>query len=194
MGQPKKTEIKPYLQVNSISIELRLYEISAQRRIRHGHYEVRIGERWVKFEAGEPHIQTSGTPIRAVDFIGNGEEAKQLLDLKTYLLSQEQLLQMRDNTGVSFEVKFNTKRIRSWLYVSGTLLSEEAKEEFQCQFERLSGKQMIGVAHETSTLERQKGREHVLSVTELDDESKMNLIDAVCQGEKILLQKIPWVS
>lgn len=178
----------PYLQIKSIRVMLRLYDIDVRRNIKAGHYCVLVNNQWNRIEVCEPRINASGRPIRALNLYGGQEEAEQLLLLGENLLKGNTSLQMKDELGEKFEVNFKQDKVRSWFYVSGEFMSDDEKEEFQCLFKFPKDKRVIGIAID----ERESGK-HELFISELTTQEKIQLIHAINEGEEIFVEKIPWV-
>ncbi|WP_160689063.1 hypothetical protein [Clostridium sp. C2-6-12] len=184
-----QSNLKPYLQIKSIRIILRLYDIDVRRNIKAGYYLVLVNNLWNRIEVCEPLISTSGRPIRALNLYGSQKEAEKLLVLGENLLKgNTSSLQMKDESGEKFEVYFNKDKVRSWFYVSGEFLGNDETEEFQCLFKFSNGKKVIG----TALNERKNGKQE-LFISEITTEEKIQLIHAINEGEKIALEKIDWV-
>ncbi|WP_459477128.1 hypothetical protein [Clostridium saccharoperbutylacetonicum] len=179
---------EPYLLIKSIRVTLRLNDIDVRRNIKAGNYFVLVNNLWMSIEVCEPRISTSGRPIRALNLYGSQEEAEKLLVLGENLLKGNTSLQMKDESGENFEIYFKQDKVRSWLYVSGEFLGNDEKEELQCLFKLPKGKKVIGIAID----ERESGK-HELFISEITTEEKIQLIRTVNDGEKISVEKIPWV-
>jgi hypothetical protein len=179
---------EPYLQIKSIRIILRLYDIDVTRNIKAGYYFVLVNNLWNRIEVCEPRISTSGRPIRALNLYGSQKEAEQLLVLGESLLKGNTSLQMKAESGEKFEVYFKQDKVRSWFYVSVEFLGNDETEEFQCLFKFSNGKKVIG----TALNERKNGKQE-LFISEITTEEKIQLIHAMNEGEKIALEKIDWV-
>jgi hypothetical protein len=179
---------EPYLQIKSIRVMLRLYDIDVRRNIKAGHYFVLVNNLWNHIEVCEPRISTSGRPIRALNLYGNKEESELLLILGENLLKGITSLQMKDESGENFEVYFKQDKVRSQLYVSGEFLGNDEKEEFQCLFELPEGEKVIGIA-----IDERESDKPELFISEITTQEKIQLIQAVNAGEMVLVEKIPWL-
>lgn len=177
---------EPYLQIDSVRLELHLHGIDVRRSLRFGSYFILVENEWISMEVNEPYICTSGPSVRALYLYAQGREALQLLILeKSFIVGGGHIL-MKDELGNIFEVVF--KKTKSSFYVSGEFFDQEFKEEFQCCFKFSKGKCSIGTAIESRT----RG-ERELYIDELAVKDKLQLISAVNTGMKVYVGKIPWI-
>jgi hypothetical protein len=177
---------EPYLQIDSVRLELRLYGIDVSRNLRVGSYFILVENQWISIEVNEPYINTSGPPIRALYLYGHRREALQLLSLEEGFIRNGGNLFMKDELENKFEVVF--EKAISKFYVSGEFVHQEFKEEFQCRFKFSKEKDIIGTAIEGKT----RGKREIF-VDELTIEDKLQLIHAVNGGVNVYIEKIPWI-
>lgn len=179
--------ITPYLQIDTVGTELRLYGVEFLGSIRPGSYEVCGGDSWFKVVATEKRGSTAvGPPTRSVELHGYGPAAEQLLLLEKHILSEGGSIQIR-NTAETFDIA--SSRISSSVFVTGVFLVEGDGSEFKCRLTLPEGKEIIGVAIDDDWHDRR-----VLFITELDQDSRLALIRARVGGADLLVEQIPWNS
>lgn len=178
----------PFLIVQTVRAGLRLYQVDIQKSwIGPGLYEVLAGDEWIRLEAAELRISTSGQPMRAIELYD--AEAETLLRLEKYLLVGSSSLQLKAADGASFTVGFPRTGVKSSFYVSGNYVTEIKWDGMPLLWRIVlpEDKVFLGTGYQAQSY---AGKRQV-AIGDLTLSARLAITRAVAAGESVLVENIP---
>lgn len=178
----------PFLIIQMVRAGLRLYYVDTQKNwLGPGLYEVLAGDEWIRLEAAQLHILTSGQPTRAIELYD--AEAETLLHLEEYLLAGSSPLQLKAADGACFTVGFPRTGVKSSFYVSGNYVTEIKWDGMPllCRIVLPEDKTFLGTGYQAQSCAGKRQ----MAIGDLSLSARLAITRAVAAGESVVVENIP---